>query len=273
MRVLICGAGGFIGGHFLAAYPSAHQFNSDIADRLKFRAALAQAEPELVINCAGKTGRPNIDWCESHRSETLHSNVVGPAVVFEECLRKDVPLVHMGSACVFSGNNDGKGFGEEHQPNAIESYYSRTKVIADELLKDFPVLVLRLRMPFDNSSHPRSLITRLRSYSHVLDVQNSMTYMPDFIRAATSLISMHATGIHHVVNPGTISPYEIMVRYQEVVDPAEKFERLSLEKLSNFVKAPRSNCTIATNRLQAAGIELRPVHEAVDVALKSLSKQ
>ena len=31
--------------------------------------------PDNIINCSGKTGRPNIDWCESNKAETHHSNV------------------------------------------------------------------------------------------------------------------------------------------------------------------------------------------------------
>lgn len=30
-----------------------------------------RVKPSLVLNAAGITGRPNVDWCEDHRQETI----------------------------------------------------------------------------------------------------------------------------------------------------------------------------------------------------------
>ena len=65
-RVLILGSHGFMGRHFRALYPAAITPRLDIADRAAVHAALIEHRPLVVINCAGKTGRPNVDWCESH---------------------------------------------------------------------------------------------------------------------------------------------------------------------------------------------------------------
>ena len=138
---------------------------------------------------------------------------------------------------------------------------------------DFPVLILRLRMPFDDTNHPRSLITRLRTYDRVLDAQNSMTYLPDFIEAAITLIKHGVTGLYRVVSPGTISPFEIMVRYKAVVDPEHTFVRLPLDKLGDVVSISRSNYMISTRQLNAESISLRPIHDAVEVALQSLARR
>lgn len=34
-------------------------------------------KPTHVLNAAGVTGRPNVDWCESNKETTLRCNVVG----------------------------------------------------------------------------------------------------------------------------------------------------------------------------------------------------
>ena len=34
-------------------------------------------KPTHVLNSAGVTGRPNVDWCEDHKQETIRANVVG----------------------------------------------------------------------------------------------------------------------------------------------------------------------------------------------------
>jgi 3,5-epimerase/4-reductase len=34
-------------------------------------------KPTHVLNSAGVTGRPNVDWCEANKAETIRSNVIG----------------------------------------------------------------------------------------------------------------------------------------------------------------------------------------------------
>jgi dTDP-4-dehydrorhamnose reductase len=137
-------------------------------------------------------------------------------------------------------------------------------------LKDFPVLQLRLRMPFDGTDHPRSLISKVRKYSKVLDVRNSLTYIPDFIAATQALIAKRKTGIYNMVNPGAISPYEMMVRYKNIVDPSHVFTRISQDDLLTVTKTGRSNCVLSTATIETEGIGFRPLDEAVEEAMQSL---
>ncbi|KAL9167426.1 hypothetical protein ABFS82_05G097200 [Erythranthe guttata] len=58
--------------------------NGAAAEPLKFliysrtgRTSRPTFKPTHVFNAAGVTGRPNVDWCESHRVETIRTNVVG----------------------------------------------------------------------------------------------------------------------------------------------------------------------------------------------------
>ena len=69
--ILVLGGKGYMGQRLLAAYPGAAVSDVDIADAPALAAELDRDRPAVVINCAGKTGRPNIDWCEDHKLETL----------------------------------------------------------------------------------------------------------------------------------------------------------------------------------------------------------
>lgn len=271
-RVLVFGGRGYLGGYFRATYPQAVSPEVDVADARAVAAALDRHRPEVVVNCAGKTGRPNVDWCESHRAETLRANVTGALVVLEECLKRGMYLAHLSSGCIYAGDNGGAGFSEEDRPNFAGSFYSRTKAWADQAMRDFPALTLRLRMPFDGTRSERNLITKLRGYRRVLTEPNSLTCLPDFLRAAGALIARRATGVYNVVNEGTISPYEVMQRYRELVDPAHAFEPLAADRLGEVTGAGRSNCVLNTLKLRAAGLTLRPVREAIDEALKELAR-
>ncbi len=270
MNILLLGSTGYLGQQFLAAYPDAKTPRFDIASREAVIAVLEAEKPDIVINCAGKTGRPNVDWCETHKEETLSANVTGPLILLEECLKRNIYLVHISSGCIYTGDKGGAGFTEDDIPNFTGSFYSRTKGWSDQIMKDFPVLNLRLRMPFDGSRSDRNLIMKLAKYAKVLDVPNSVTYLTDFTDAAKKLIAKKTTGTFNIVNGGATSPYRIMELYKEIVDPKHHFEKLSIDHLSDVVKAGRSNCILSTAKLEKEGIAVRPVEEAIVLALQSL---
>jgi 3,5-epimerase/4-reductase len=126
-------------------------------------------------------------------------------------------------------------------------------------------------MPFDDSNNPRNLLQKLIKYKKVLDVPNSITYLPDMFKALETLVKKRAMGIYNMVNPGAISPYQIMQKYKELVDPKHEFERLTLDHLSDVVKAGRSNCVLSSKKIEAEGIRLLSVDEAIEKAMRSFA--
>lgn len=268
MRTLIFGGKGYIAGKLASAFPGAILTSVDIGDPHAVARELELHRPDVVINAAGKTGRPNVDWCEDHKLETVHSNVTGALILAEQCVEKGVYLVHIGSGCIYSGYPGGEGYTEEDPPNFQGSFYSFTKLMSEALLRPFPLLQLRLRMPFDGEPNPRNLITKISRYSKVLDAENSLTYLPDLVRVTAELIERKATGIYNVTNPGAASPYRIMQRYQEIVDPTHTFERITVSELPSVAKAARSNCILSSSKLAREGIHMTPADEAVTKALQ-----
>ena len=278
MRMMIFGAGGYIGSHLVARYPDALTPKVDIADPVGVAAALEQYHPDIVVNAAGKTGRPNVDWCEDHKAETLHANVLGPLVLREACDARGIYLVHLSSGCMYAGDNGGRGFTEDDEPNFLGSYYSRTKVWSEATLREFcaqdpGILIIRPRMPFDGTLQARNLLTKLAGYATVLDEPNSFTFIPDMMDAMQALMERRAKGIFNVVNPGRMSPYDAMLRYCDIVDPTHHFERFDAQTLDSVVKAKRSNCYLSTAKLAAAGITMKPVEQAIDEALASIRQE
>ena len=270
-RVLLLGGRGYLAGHFRSVYPDALAPEVDVTDPHAVARALDEARPEVVINCAGKTGRPNVDWCEDHRAETFQVNVTGALVALHACLDRGLYFVHVSSGCIYEGDNGGRGFNEDDPPNFAGSFYSRTKALAEDLIRPYPALSLRLRMPFDGTRSDRNLIMKLRNYRRVLTVPNSLTHLPDFLRAAAALIARRATGAYNVVNEGWISPYEVMQFYRRRIDPEHRFEPLALDQLPEVARAGRSNCLLDTAKLRAAGLALPPVEQAVEAALAALA--
>src|SRR5205085_2214040 len=50
---------------------------SRIENRQDIIAEIQRIKPDLIINAAGLTGKPTVDWCETHKAETIRTNVIG----------------------------------------------------------------------------------------------------------------------------------------------------------------------------------------------------
>lgn len=260
MKYLIFG-NGYLGKHF-------NQYLSDsiispiyIKKREDVVKEIEKHQPEWVLNCAGATGRPNIDWCEDHKEKTFAGNVLVPLIIAQACQDKKVKMMHLGSGCVYLGDNNGQGWKETDAPNFGGSFYSKTKALCEDMLKDYQTLQLRLRMPIDNDlNSPRNFIKKIINYQKVINIKNSMTTVDDLLKSAKVLMDKNKTGIYNVVNPGPMSHKEILDLYKEIVDPEFTYTIIPLEELYQQTKAERSNCVLNSEKLSQE-IKLQPLKD------------
>lgn len=270
MKTLIFGAG-FLGQRLASALSGAKLLPTDITDKAAVRQALRDERPSAVINAAGKTGKPNVDWCESHQSETYRVNVTGALLLAEACAEAGAYLLHLGSGCVFYGDSpDPRGWREDDFANPI-SFYSRTKYAADLVLSRLPgVSVARLRMPIDGAPGARNLITKLAGYREVVDVENSVSVVDDLVEGVRGIVERRLEGVFHVTNPGTMRHRDLLALYREYVDSSHHSRLITEEELLShgLVSKPRSNCILQSERLAQAGIALRPIGEALEDVMR-----
>jgi dTDP-4-dehydrorhamnose reductase len=266
MTTLVFGAG-FLGERLAQSLRGAAPARGvDITDRPAVMAALKSHRPASVVNAAGKTGRPNVDWCESHPAETMRSNVSGPAVLAEACAELGVHLLHLGSGCIFYGPSPSPGGWREDDFANPSAFYSRTKYAADLVLSRLPnVAVVRLRMPIDTEPGPRNLITKLASYAQVVDVENSVTVVPDLVEVIAALVERKASGVYHATNPGPVRHAQLLSLYREFVDPDHRSTLIPEEELVSrgLAVRARSNCILSSSRLEELGIRIRPTEVAL----------
>jgi 3,5-epimerase/4-reductase len=248
-KYLIIG-NGFIGNKFLNFLEDCEMSTKMIYSYADALDEIKEKAPKVVINCAGETGRPNVDWCEDNKQKTFDGNVLLPLNLAKACEDVGTKLVHIGTGCVYVGDNNGEGFSEKDEPNFGGSFYSQTKMISESLLKDYDVLQLRIRMPIDSAQGPRNFITKITNYKQVIDIKNSMTVIDDLLAVGKDLIEKNKPGIYNVVNPGPMSHSEILEIYKKIVDPNFSYEIISLEELHKMTKAKRSNCVLNTEKLE-----------------------
>ena len=273
-RILILGRNSWLGARFFENIICKRSFHSDIdvLHLAALRSQFREFDPDVVINCVGKTGRPNIDWCENNKAETLLSNTIAPALIAEVCKEYNAKMIHISSGCIYGLHSD-IGY-KESSPPSPNSFYGETKVMAERLIERMwtNVLILRIRMPIDIYPHERNLITKLSKYDKVVQAQNSVTIVPDLIEATKALIKADATGIYHVTNPGFLYHDEILTLYKAMVDPQKKWELINQLELKNLCKTGRSNCLLNTDKLSQV-IKLPGVKERMIEILEQYAKQ
>lgn len=269
-KILIFGSG-FIGKRLQES------IDSDLSERRinAFKDAeeeIARFNPKIIINCIGHTGKKNVDDCESERDKTLSSNTFVPLIMAEAALRNKIKLIHISSGCIYRydyvRDNPIK---EDKMPDFFELFYSRTKIYAERALEalsaKFGILIPRIRIPLDNRPHPRNIITKLINYKKIIDLPNSITYIPDFIQALKHLITIDARGIYNVVNKGALRYPELLGIYKKYV-PGFKYEIIDFKQL-NLV---RTNLILSTEKLEKSGFKIREIHEVLEECVQDYLK-
>ncbi|MDD2752191.1 MAG: sugar nucleotide-binding protein [Candidatus Omnitrophica bacterium] len=234
-------------------------------------AEISKFNPSVLINCIGHIGR-NVDACELDKDKALIANSFIPLILAEVCIRKKIKLVHVSSGCIYHYDyQKDLPIKEEEIPDFFELFYSRTKIYSeqplDNLSKKYPILILRLRVPLDNRPAPRNLLTKLISYGKIIDLPNSVTYIPDFLKATKHLLEINATGIYNVVNKEPLRYKELMEIYQRRVKNFH-YEEIEFSKL-NLV---RTNLVMSTEKLEKSGFKVRNIHEVLEECVEQYLK-
>jgi hypothetical protein len=73
-----------------------------LENRAQLEANIASAKPFHVFNATGVTGRPNVDWCESHKVETIRANIVGTLTLADVCKQNNLLLINFEQGAFFS---------------------------------------------------------------------------------------------------------------------------------------------------------------------------
>ena len=271
---MVFGRGGWLAQKCADAFDT-EVSQADILSVPQITDIIYASPPDVVINCAGKTGRPNIDWCAASPEnirQTRYVNSIAPAILQAACRLTGARLVHLSSGCLWE---EGTDITEDTMP-VPPSVYSQTKMEGEAVLGrdggDSPNLIIRLRMPFDGEGGPRCLISKLAKYKKVISYPNSLTYIPDLIEAIQHLVKINATGVYNVVNPGAVTGEEILELYKQHVDDEHDYELVTMEYLlaEKLCTQGRSNCTLNGDKLTAAGFDMPPARQRLEEAMVKL---
>lgn len=281
---LILGGNGYVGKAF-QGHLTKHSLPFEVVSRSQIdysnEATLLQLirdrRPEFLINAAGYTGRPNVDACELHRTECLAGNAVLPGVIRSACEKADLPWGHVSSGCIYTGAKaDGSGFTEGDAPNFSFrqnncSFYSGCKALGEEVLAGADnCFVWRLRIPFNEVDGPRNYISKMMRYDCLLQATNSLSQLDEFAAAAVACWARRVPfGTYNLTNPGSVTTKEVVALIKRHGLSQKDFRFFDSEDqfMEMAAKTPRSNCVLDTSKAEQLKLPMRPVTEALEVAM------
>jgi len=133
-RWLVTGAAGMLGRDLVAVLATAGQpvtaltrSDLDVTDRAAVAAAVAEAAPHTVVNCAAWTA---VDEAEVHEDEALLVNGQGAANVAGACASSGARLVQISTDYVFAGDA-GRPYPEDAAARP-HTAYGRSKLAGEQ---------------------------------------------------------------------------------------------------------------------------------------------
>lgn len=279
MRLLITGAGGQLGHdlHLVAAdagddIVALDHAAVDVGDRDAVRAAITEARPEVVVNCAAWTA---VDACEADPDRAQHTN--GDAVLFirEACEAAGAHLIQISTDYVFDGTLD-RPYLESDTPNPM-SVYGRSKLAGEHAAGPDATIVRTSWVCGAAGSNMVTTVLRLigerDSLSFVDDQRGCPTFTADLAPLVRRLADERRRGVFHATNQGAVSWYEFV---RDIVAAAgrdpEMVHPIATADLDPPRPAPRpANSVLDNARLRAAGIPLlRHYHEPLAELVREL---
>lgn len=231
---------------------------------------------KCVINCSGYTGVPNVDACEENKNFCWDMNVQYPLEVIAVCNEFNIPVIHVGSGCIYSGYD--KVYTEDDIPNFgvgsnDASYYSRCKHAFEKSSEAYKRYILRIRIPFVDELVPKNYFTKLLKYNTLINESNSVTSIKDFnvfVQKFVEKIDEIPYGIYNVVNTQPVKAEDVVNILKEngLKNPNWVF----IETKDLQTAAKRSNCVLCTDKIKFLGLELPDTVSSIRRDIETLVK-
>jgi dTDP-4-dehydrorhamnose reductase len=205
----------------------------DITDASEVAAAIASANPDVVVNCAAWTA---VDTAEAHEDEALAVNSGGAARLAAACADAGAVLVHLSTDYVFGGLSS-IPYAERAIP-APRTAYGRTKLAGELAVRAaLPESCYVVRTGWLYGAHGRNFVhTMLRlaragtSPAVVDDQRGQPTWTRDVGAAIHALVTAHAPpGVYHATSSGETTWFGLAQEVYKLYRSAVADERQDLQ--------------------------------------------
>lgn len=278
MRTLVTGAGGQLGRTLARVFAAEGDVvplaraDLDLTDDAAVRAAVGDARPDVVLNCAAYNA---VDRAEDDPVTALAVNAFGVRSLARAAADAGATLVHYGTDFVFDGSAS-EPYGEDDAVNP-RSVYAMSKLLGEWFAQGARHYVLRVASLFGGALEPGADGRRLgssldriadaliegREVRAFVDRVVSPSYVDD-VAAATSVLLRRAPahGLYHCVGSGRATWFDVAAELASRLGVESAVRGVTLDELK--LRAPRPRfCALSNRKLAAAGVEMPHWRDAV----------
>ena len=277
MRALVTGAGGQLGRTLARVFAAEGDVaplaraDLDLTDDAAVRAAVGDARPDVVLNCAAYNA---VDRAEDDPVTALAVNAFGVRSLARAAADADAVLVHYGTDFVFDGSAS-EPYGEDDAVNP-RSVYAMSKLLGEWFAQGPRHYVLRVASLFGGALEPGADGRRGSSLDRIADALIegrevrafvdrvvSPSYVDDVAAATSSLLRRApAGGVYHCVGSGWATWFDVATELAGRLGVESAVRGVTLDELQ--LRAPRPRfCALSNRKLAAAGVEMPHWRDAV----------
>lgn len=223
MRIVVTGSTGLFGHGIVQVFGRRHTLvaltraDAELTNAAEVRAAIADAEPDIVIHPAGI---PDLDVCEADPALAHAVNVEGTRHVADAARAAGAAVAYISTDAVFDGLK--RTPYTESDPTNPPTVYGRTKLLGEEIVRGWPThWVFRVSLLFGpgKTNFVEKCLRAIaagKEYFATEDQLGSATYTLDAANKIMEVVEAKRYGLFHLSNAGACSRVEIARRAAEL---------------------------------------------------------
>jgi dTDP-4-dehydrorhamnose reductase len=238
VKILITGANGFV-GHYLiklllqkgfeviatgrgecrlpfAGKPGFTYATMDFTNPYDVHDVFEKFRPQAVVH-AGAQSKP--DEAELDQMQTYLTNVEGTVHLLVNAAELQCFFLYVSTDFIFDGEKEMYNEDDEAMP---VNYYGKTKLEAEELVKDydFEWAIVRTVLVYGNPATGKPNILTIvkdklqkgETYNVVDDQVRTPTWVGDLVAGIVTILKVKAFGIFHISGRDILTPYQMAIK-------------------------------------------------------------
>lgn len=260
---VVLGSNGFLGKRCTNILKqqgfSVFEINERLENIKEIESIVKRTRTKKLICAAGISGKPTIDWCETHEKQTYYANFLGQIDIARMTNALGIHCTIFGSGGIYTGNKS--EYSEEDTGDLTSKVYSKWRIALENAISMFEnVLYLRIIYPVSLDGDAKCFLTKmLGRCSNVHDISVPLTVIPSMFPLISLLAKSHIVGIYNFVNKGIISLPELLKLYSTHVSP--------LVIGINSAGEKRGAYSLSTSKLESI-VQVIDTRKALELAMK-----